>query len=156
MNAEPNAAPEPSDALSESEHFALELRWYEGRMLPYAEWVGDFVARHRDEILGLAGGSDDPAALLTAAKRLIQQRGSLHMAQELQDQKREIQNELWYRGEKGEFDRRGIQQAWTAQHAAAWRRWRIKEYLFVANRCAGQIVAILQSPPGASDSASPS
>jgi len=134
-----------SDHLTEAERFALELRWYEGRMLPYAEWLTAFVERHRDEILLAAGGANEPAALLTATKRLIAEFGSIHLAGELKDQKREIENELWYRGEKGECDRAGIQQDWTARHAAAWRRWRTQEYLFVADRCARQIVALLQT-----------
>ena len=76
------------------------------------------------------------------------------MAGELKDQKREIENELWYRGEEGNGNRSGIQLEWTARHAAEWRRWRIKEYLFVADRCACEIAALLRAPAqGRSDSA---
>ena len=107
------------------------------------------MARKKIALIG-AGQIGGTLALLTATKALISQRGSLHMAEELLDQKREMENELWYRGEKGEFDRRRIQQAWTAQHAAAWRQWRVKEYLFVANRCAGQLVATLLAPAASS------
>ena len=134
------------DRLTEAERFALELRWYKGHMLPYAEWLMAFVERHRDEILLGAGGADDPAALLDATRRLIAQRGSIDMVAEVKDQRREIENELWYRGEKGEHNRAGIQQDWTMRHAAAWRRWRIQEYLFIADRCASEVVALLQAP----------
>jgi len=134
------------DNLTEAERFALELRWYEGRMLRYAEWLTAFADRHREEILMAAGAAADSAVLLAATKRLIAECGSMHLAGELKDQRREIENELWYRGERGEHDRAGIQQDWTARHAAAWRRWRIQEYLFIADRCACQVVALLQSP----------
>src|SRR6267154_6384666 len=86
------------DSLTEAERFGLELRWYEGRMLLYAEWLIAFVAQHRDEIV-LATAANDPTALLAATKCLIAQRGSIHLAGELKDQRREIENELWYRGE---------------------------------------------------------
>jgi hypothetical protein len=139
---------------TDSERFALELRWYEGRMILYAEWLTTFVERHRDEILMLANGSREPVSLLTATKRLIGQRGSLHMAGELKDQQCEIENELWYRGEEGNGNRSGIQLEWTVRHAAEWRRWRIKEYLFVADRCACEIAALLRAPAqSGSDSA---
>ena len=143
MSPDDDAATPDFDRLSEAEHFALELRWYEGRMLPYAEWLMDFVERHRREILLASRGSREPAVLLAATKSVIIHRGSMHMAGELKDQMREIENELWYRGEKGEQDRAGIKLEWTARHAAAWRRWRIKEYLFVADRCGNRIAARL-------------
>lgn len=140
--SEEPAAPPPAEA----ELFALELRWYEGRMLPYAEWLDHFVQRHRTEILARAGTANTPESLVEATKQLIVDRGSMHLAGELKDQLREIENELWYRGEKGEHDRAQIQLEWTACHADAWRRWRIREYLFVADRCAGRIVARLTTP----------
>ena len=141
---EHDSAPD-GDHLTEAERFALELRWYEGRMLPYADWLTAFVERYHEEIRREAAGADEAAALLAATKRLIAQRGSIHMVGELKDQKREIENELWYRGEKGKCDRAGILLEWTARHAAAWRRWRIQEYLFVTDRCANQVVALLRT-----------
>jgi hypothetical protein len=140
------SSPPAFDPPNAAETFALELRWYEGRMLPYAEWLMDFAGRHRAEILALAAGSGEPAALVAATKRLIVQRGSLRRAEELHDQIHEIENELWYRGEKGDHDRRRIQQEWTVANACAWRRWRIKEYLFVADRCAEELAATLANP----------
>jgi hypothetical protein len=135
------------DRLNDAERFALELRWYQGHMLPYAEWLTAFVERHRDEILRATNGSGEPTALLVATKRLIAQCGSIHLAGELQAQKREIENELWFRGEKGEYNRAGIQLEWAARHAPAWRRWRIQEYLFVADRYSSQVVALLRATP---------
>jgi hypothetical protein len=146
MHPDNEATETDLEILSDTELFALELRWYEGRMLLYAEWLFAFVDRHRADISLLATGSREPVALVAATKRLIIQRGSLRMAAEMEDQIREIENELWYRGEKGEHDRAGIEAAWTLAHARAWRRWRICEYLFVVDRCASRIVGILESP----------
>src|SRR5258708_11413737 len=86
-----------TDQLDDAERFALELRWYEGRMLLYVEWLHVFVERHRDEILKTAADSNDTTALLAATKQLIAQHGSIHMGGELNDQKRELEKELWYR-----------------------------------------------------------
>jgi hypothetical protein len=142
-SCEPRAEMEP---LTDEERSALELRWYEGRMLPFSEWLLAFVDRHREEILRMAAERTDPENLLAAVNELIIRRGSMHMAKEMEDQKKEIENELWYRGEKGPCDRAGVQLEWTSRHAAAWRRWRIREYLFVVDRCAGLVVARLLEP----------
>ena len=133
--------------FSEAELTALELRWYSGQLLRHVEWLLGFADRHRTEILALAAESPDPAALLLATKQLIVQRGSVHLAGELKDQLREIENELWYRGKEGDFDRSRIQLDWTAAHAATWRRWRIREYIFVTGRCEARVLAILALPP---------
>lgn len=133
-------------ALTDQERFSLELRWYEGRMLPYIDWLLDFAERNRDDILSAAGAEADARALLAETKRRITQVGSLHLVAELRDQRREIENALWYGGEHGEHDRATIQLQWCARHAEAWRRWRIQEYLFVADRCEHLVIEVLAAP----------
>ena len=130
----------------EAELRTLEARWQEGRYRDYVEMLTVFVERHRDEIRQLAGEARDPGALLHAAKRLIAQHGSVDIRSELRDQVGEIHNEIWYRGETGYYDRNGIQQEWTIRHAPAWRRWRLKEYCFVVDRCADRLVALFTLP----------
>lgn len=108
--------------------------------MPYVDWIMDFVTKHRSEILALAGDDASPKILLETTKQIIADQGSIHLPAELKDQLTEIQNALWYAGEKGDHDRAQIAQDWTILHAAAWRRWRICEYHFVANRIADRIV----------------
>jgi hypothetical protein len=146
MNADSTGSPADFRALSEREQFALELRWYQEGMLPYVDWIMEFVERRRDEILESAQGAHEPDVWLAVTKRLIAERGTMHMAAEMKDQMKEIERELWLRGEKGEHDRAGIKLEWTKLHGAAWRRWRVQEYLFVADRCADRIVAVLETP----------
>ena len=134
------------ERLSADEQQALEIRWYEGRMLPYVEWIHAFAEKHRAEILRIAGPGPSPDQLVAAVKQLIAQRGSMHMAAELKDQMREMETELWDSGEKDEHARAEIKQSWTVRHAAAWRRWRIQEYLFVVGLCREQLAAQLQGP----------
>lgn len=131
---------------AEKETLALECSWYEGRLLSHVDRLLSFVKANRQKLLEQAGGSVDEQALLNAVKALIRQTGSVDLSAELKDQVKEIHSEIWIRGEKGDYDRRRIQREWTAAHAAAWREWRIKEYLFVADRCAGQIAAIARLP----------
>lgn len=149
MNPNPDPDFTAYCTFSADELRTLELRWYEGRMLLYVEWLEAFVGRHRAEILALANGSAVPDDLLAAAKRLIFDRGSVHMAGELRDQAKEIENELWYRGEKGDYNRPVIEANWAYNHGPDWRRWRVREYLFVADRCAGRVVRLLQPPSSA-------
>lgn len=134
------------ESLTPEEQQALEIRWYEGRMLAYVEWIHAFAEKHRGEILRIAGPDPSADQLIAAVKQMIIQRGSMHMAAELKDQMREMEKELWYSGEQDERARREIKQRWTARHAAAWRRWRIKEYLFVVGLCREQLATQLRSP----------
>jgi len=61
----------------------------------------------------------------------------------MQDQMREIHDEIWYCGQRGEFDTKQITREWVARHGSNWRRWRIKEYQFVAWHCAAEISAAM-------------
>jgi hypothetical protein len=135
-----------SKGIVEKETLALECSWFEGRLLSHIDRLISFVKANRQKILELAGGSQDERVLLTTAMAFVRQTGSVDLLSELKDQAREIHSEIWIRGERGDYDRRRIQREWTVEHAAAWREWRIKEYLFVAERCAPQIVAVLRLP----------
>jgi hypothetical protein len=123
----------------------LRRSWEAGDLLRYVAPVLDFVVRHRAEILVLTSGATDPAALLASTKRFIMRSRIVHFCFEMKDQQREISREIWYCGERGDYDRARIEQDWTARYAADWRRWRIKEYLFVAERCETEIVALLRA-----------
>ena len=126
-----------------AEFTALETSWANGKLRRHVERLLTFVERNRGDILRLAGDACDGEALLSTTKRLIVQAGSVHPPSEMRDQAREIQDEIWICGERGEYDRTNIAHEWTSRHAANWRRWRLKEYLFVADRCAEDIVARL-------------
>lgn len=136
------------EELPDEELLALEQRWFEGKLLERIDRLMLFVENHRNEILSHAAAHRDVGALTEAVKTLILHKGSVHMPSELRDQMREIQAELWYRGERGETDHSRIKQEWTDRHASNWRRWRIKEYLFVADHCAAEIAERLLGDRG--------
>lgn len=119
-----------------------------GDFQTHAVRLVEFIERHRGEILALAGPTADAGAKLMTLKRQIVQQQSVCSQSEMMDQARAIHDEIWYRGERGEYDRRHIAHEWASRHAEAWRRWRLKEYLFVVDRCADRMLAHLDEDPG--------
>ena len=104
----------------------------------------EFVSRHRDEIKAIASRNHRADnTIVDATKQLIQHRGSIHLPSEMADQIKEINNEIWYRGEHGDYDRAKIQEEWAMRYASMWRNFRIKEILFVVEQKASDIDAIV-------------
>ena len=130
--------------LSDAAADALDRSWASGELHGHAERVLGFVVRHRDKILRLAGDSPTEHTLVEATRQLIAQVGTVHAPSEMQDQMQAIRDEIWIRGERGDYDRENIASDWTSQHAANWRRWRVAEYLIVVDRCAADIVQCLR------------
>jgi hypothetical protein len=114
-----------------------------GQLGSICDHVLEFVTRHRGDIVKIAQGPGDKH-LLDATKNLIKQRGSIHLPSEMADQIREINNEIWYRGEKGDFDRSKIKEEWAMKYAGAWRTWRVKEILYVVDRMSEKILGMLR------------
>lgn len=129
--------------LSDAAVAALARSWDAGELHGHAERVLGFVVRHRAEVLRLAGASPTEHTLLDAARQLIVQAGSVHAMSEMRDQMKAIRDEIWIRGERGDYDRQNIASDWTSQHAANWRQWRVREYLYVVDRCAADILRCL-------------
>lgn len=145
------------------EAVALELAWARGSLDCHVERVLAFVDRNRDDIVQLAAeragsppsGDETPsisaraesahapedAALLDAVKCVMGRAGAVHLASEMRDQLQVIRDELWIRGERGDYDKAHITEEWTSRHAANWRRWRLKEYAFVIDRVAERVLA---------------
>ncbi|MFN8666898.1 MAG: hypothetical protein U0164_06795 [Gemmatimonadaceae bacterium] len=122
---------------------ALDREWESGRLAPFGERLLAFVERHRDAIQREAGADADAHALLLAAKHQVTHAGAVHPRSEMRDQAREISDEIWIRGEHGDYDRAHIAEEWTSRHAADWRHWRLTEYLYVMDRLSDEIVARL-------------
>jgi hypothetical protein len=160
----------PSDA---DEAVTLEIAWARGSLDRHVERLLAFVDRNHDEIVQLAeersraperASANEPskpspvnsarpaemhppnaAALLDAVKCVVGRAGAVHLASEMRDQLQVIRDELWIRGERGDYDRAYITEEWTSRHAANWRRWRLKEYAFVIDRIAERVLARIAS-----------
>ena len=125
---------------NEAETHALESNWANGKLHTHAVRLLGFIDRHRDEILQLAGPAREPQTLISTVKMQIVRLGSVCSLTEMHDQAREIRDEIWIRGERGEYDRTHITHEWASRHAGNWRHWRLKEYLFVVDRCAAAVL----------------
>ncbi|MBK8060471.1 MAG: hypothetical protein IPK33_22050 [Gemmatimonadetes bacterium] len=128
---------------NEAQRATLEGSWSQGELREHMQRLLAFVHRNREDILQLAGDAPDAGSMLEATKRRIVDAGAVHPPSEMRDQVKAIQDEIWIRGERGDYDREHIAHEWTSRHAADWRRWRLMEYLFVVDRCAADIVARL-------------
>jgi hypothetical protein len=121
----------------------LNAEWEAGKLAGISAHLLEFVERHRDEILSMANFSYAPEDLLAAVRQCVRQRGFIHLPLDMADQIREISNEIWYHGERGDFNRAKIQEEWTVKHAHTWRKWRVKQILYVIDRRASDVAASL-------------
>lgn len=128
---------------NDAEWRTLQSSWSRSELQTHAVRLLEFVDRHRLEILALAGPQAGADAKLQTLKRQIVSLESVCTLTEMLDQRRAIHDEIWFRGERGDYDRANIVHEWTSRHAASWRRWRIKEYLFVVDRCAEAMLSHL-------------
>lgn len=124
----------------------IEGLYKSGQLSGICTHLLEFVGRHKKEILAIAAQSHSAGdGMVEATKQLVQHRGSIHLPSEMADQIKEINNEIWYRGEHGDYNRSKIQEEWAMRYASMWRNFRIKEILFVCDQKADEIAAILKS-----------
>ena len=131
------------DRTSTEERETLEREWVEGNLVHRHEQVRRFIGEQRAVIFQLAEDPRDAASFVAATRQLIATLRTVHHQSEMRDQMREIYDEIWYCGQRGEFDTKQITRDWVADHGSNWRRWRIKEYQFVAGHCGAEIDAAI-------------
>ncbi len=128
---------------NEAEEAALEREWAGEKLTRLRGPLLAFVERHRDEILRRAQGNG-MAALLQVTLQLMRELRTIDLHAENRDQLHEIEKEVWYRGEEGNHDVKAIQADWARRYGPGWRRWRMLQYLFVADRIAPDVIRRLQ------------
>jgi len=106
----------------------------------------DFVDRHLDEIVDLANESGEAKDddILDAVKGEILARGSIQPAAELADMIKEINKEIWYKGEattNGNQNPKEISELWQAEYAIKWQEARLFETFVVLEHCASAVLA---------------
>ena len=129
--------------LTAPEARTLKEEWETGKLQALSGYLIDFVDRHRDDILKLAHGSRSPGELVEATRKFVRQRGYIHLPLDMADQIHEINNEIWYHGQQGDFNRQKIKENWTVEHASNWRRWRVKQILHIIDHRAAYVTAAL-------------
>jgi hypothetical protein len=68
-------------------------------------------------------------------RRILWRHGTINPRRDLEDQQKEIEEEIWYEGERIQGPvttkrREEIARHWSRLHAARWREWHVMELLY--------------------------
>jgi hypothetical protein len=122
-----------------------EKKYKEGALKQTEAYLLDFVERHLDEIIDLAneGGEVKDEDILDAVKGEILARGSIQPAAELAEMIKEINKEIWYKGEitNSSQNPQLIAELWQAEYAVKWQEARLFETFVVLEHCASAVLA---------------
>ena len=132
----------------------LDELWARGELRELEEDLDSFVRRHAKEIQDALLGARKFKGLTVARQRkergeisdnqlldfcvrsLIRSCGSVNPKKDIDEQKKEIENEIWFEGERSrcevnEDKREEIARAWAQLHASKWREWRLYKLLYI-------------------------
>ncbi|MBK1879217.1 hypothetical protein [Pelagicoccus mobilis] len=112
----------------------LQRLWDSGKLQQHAKALERFYRKKHQELRQLLSSTYEDDDLIEAAKILVIQNKIVDQIAEGLDQLKAMESEIWIQGEQGNHDRAQIALEWTERHAAAWREWRIKEYLYTVER----------------------
>lgn len=115
----------------------LEDEWQKGKLKDLEGDLEHFVRIHLDEIRASALKPETPPdqCVDDCVRYLIRRRGTVNPRRDIQDQAKEICNEIWWEGERicgpvPQNRQEEIARNWAHQHAAKWREWRLRALLF--------------------------
>ncbi|EDY82191.1 hypothetical protein VDG1235_1811 [Verrucomicrobiia bacterium DG1235] len=136
----------PSDRFQpqNTERRTLEQLWHAGHLQRHLDALERFYRAKRQEIQDLLANRQDTDSLVEIAKQLVIKNGIVDRIAETVDQIEAIESEIWIQGERGNYDRDRIAAEWASRHAAEWREWRIKEYLYATERMQDRLADCLQ------------
>lgn len=123
----------------------LEVEFRNGQLDRLAPSISLFAKAQFEQLPPESKEKHNIGTILTTVKQGIVQARSIDCRNEMTDQMKAINDEIWFCGERGEYDRNQIAINWTAQHAENWRRWRIKEYLYLVDQRIDIINSILEA-----------
>jgi hypothetical protein len=121
-----------------------EKKYQEGALKQTETHLLEFVERHLEEIMDIAnesGARDED--IIEAVKGEILARGSIQPAAELAEIIREINNEIWYRGETENHcqNPKAIAEQWQAEYAIKWHEAKLFETFVVLEHCTNAVLA---------------
>lgn len=81
-------------------------------------------------------------------RSILRKRGTCNPRRDIEEQKGEIEKEVWYEGERSRSpvpaDRREeIARSWALKHASQWREWRLFQLLFIWEKKADVYLRLL-------------
>ncbi|MCL2282549.1 MAG: hypothetical protein FWC26_04455 [Fibromonadales bacterium] len=122
-----------------------EKKYRDGALKQTETYLLDFVERHLEEIIDIAteNGEAQDEDILNAVKGEILVRGSIQPAAELADIIKEINKEIWYKGEAANQSQnpKHIAEQWQAEYAVKWREARLFEIFVTLEHCANSVLA---------------
>ena len=122
-----------------------EKKYNEGALKQTEAYLLDFVERHLEEIIDIAteNGEAQDDDILNAVKGEILARGSIQPAAELADMIKEINKEIWYKGEASNRrpNPKHISEQWQAEYAEKWHEARLFEIFVVLEHSASNVLA---------------
>jgi hypothetical protein len=106
--------------------------------------VGEVLARRRHR----RGEISDRQFVDFCVRSVLRRKGSCNPGRDIEEQRREIEKEVWYEGERQRrplpADRReDIARKWAKHHAPNWREWRLFQMLYVWEQKADQYLTLL-------------
>ncbi|MCU0642537.1 MAG: hypothetical protein MUF61_03100 [archaeon] len=114
----------------------IELNFMDGRYAHLADCLRQFLINHSSDILRFRGELEHREArqfpLESVIGLYILENKTVDMKLDMRDQKREIENTIWYEHEKGRsIPASEIEKEWVRKYAAAWRTHRTREIMYV-------------------------
>lgn len=145
----------------------LEELWKQGRLKDLEEDLDQFIRANLGEIRRLVregkgdgldivrrryerGEISDRHLVDYCVRSFLRRKGTCNPRRDIEAQRREIDNEIWYEGERLRQPvppdlRDQIARLWCRRHARGWRDWRIFELLYVWDKTADKYVPLLRS-----------
>jgi len=96
------------------------------------------------------GEIDDHQLMDFCVRAVLRRRGSCNPKKDIEEQREEIEKEVWYEGERRQAPvppelRDKIAVSWCRSHAGNWREWRIFQLLYVWNKKADEYMRLITS-----------
>ena len=107
-------------------------------------FAGQAVARRRYS----KGEISDRQMVDFCVRSVIRKRGTCNARRDIEEQRHEIEKEVWYEGERRRLPisaerREEIARSWARHHASNWREWRLFQLLYVWEKKAEQYLRLL-------------
>jgi len=133
----------PSDELAE-----IVQEYASGGLSKLETAMGAYMPRRRADVLRFYEQmrTTAPDATLDAAVcAYILSSNTLTPREDMEDQREEIKREVWYQGEKGNYDHAAIMSEWITTYASGWRQHRMRTLLWLYQRRREQYLGMLHA-----------
>jgi hypothetical protein len=106
--------------------------------------AGQEIARRRYT----KGEISDRQMIDFCVRSVIRKRGTCNARRDIEEQRHEIEKEVWYEGERRRLPisaerREEIARSWARHHASNWREWRLFQLLYVWEKKAEQYLRLI-------------